>query len=134
MVTPPPGASANQIAVGWLKAMNADRWDEPYTAWTVRVRPYVTASLAAQYAKTAKGHDTQSRRTFVKNQCTSTVRHTTSVQPGEAPQKLTARWVQLTGRLSTQCTSGDPVDPQLLEATVQVVRTPAGWRVSRRLN
>lgn len=133
VATPSTDAAGSRVAVGWLKALRGDRWDQPPTGWVDRVRPYVTTALAAKYEEIGSSHDTAARKRFVRRQCTTEVTKVTAVQPAEVPQRETTRWLRLTGTVRTTCGHGNAPDPELVEATVQVRRTAAGWRVSERL-
>lgn len=132
--SPPAEATANQVALGWRRAYRGDTWRQFTRVWVTRVEPWVTPALARRYATTATGHETTARKRFVRHKCVATVTDTTAVQPPEAPQRDDARWVQVTGQIRTRCATGGNPDTELAEATVQVTRTGAEWRVSKRLN
>lgn len=130
--TPSTDAGSSQVAVGWQKALYGDRWDESSTAPGPCASP-VTSALAARYAEVSRGEDTAARKRFVRRRCTAEVTQATAAQPKEVPQREATRWVRLSGTVRTTCRNGTGPGPEHIEATVQVRRMAAGWRVSQRL-
>jgi hypothetical protein len=128
--------SPQNAAMQWLIAYHSMSWsDHTPTAWITQVQPYVTPSLNRsdqQYADDGGGADWTD---FVSKQCTSTVGDIGAVIPDEAPGTPTAVNIQVTGTVTTTCTSGAPDDPaESVSATLVVVPGPNGsWLVNQRL-
>lgn len=138
MEAPPTSPSSPvDAAKDWLVAYRSISWtDGTPTAWIARVRPYVTATLAAedeaQYADSGGGADWQA---FVAQQCTSTVTDVGAVVPPESPGTAIAVNVQVTGTVRTTCDAGEPENPTEDASTTLVVTrdSDGSWRVTQRL-
>lgn len=133
---PDAGRDPVAAAAAWLRAYRGIGWTDPAPgSWVDRVRPYVGADLAAEYARDREGSAGAGWTTFVADKCTSTARDVGGVIPPEAPHAPDSVYVQVSGTVVTECAAGPPSTPtEPVAATVEARRGADGrWVVQRRL-
>lgn len=122
----------------WLAALRTVRFDDPApTAWIDRVRPVVTAELAAGYERLRDGSTGADWTSFVEQGCVADVGDLDGVVPRGAPRTQTTVNVQVVGTLQTRCTDQDGAaahPDEQLAATIVLRRATGGvWLVDERL-
>ncbi len=137
-----PSSDPRDVAVAWLQAYRTARYDEAPHAWAGRVRPLVTASLAAFYSRSQEGGAGAAWAQRVAARCDSAVEMPTAVVPAEAPRTKNVVIVQVVATLRTRCAVGGigggnsgtvSAGTEAVAATLKMQRGPDGlWRVAAR--
>jgi hypothetical protein len=111
------------------------RWTDTSPAdWIDRVRPFVTASLHSSDVALEAGGYGVDWTDFVASRCSTSASDVDTVIPAEAPHTESLVYVHVIGTLRTTCDHHTPMFRTTdAAATLAVIQTPHGWRVSERL-